>query len=251
MKPPRDASSGTDALFAEVLRHAGNPPALRRLLVEGAVDESALIGVLRRGVPPPFLEIVAQTAPWSERPRVLGGVVLNPKTPRPLALRLLSSLYWRDLAEAAASPRLDGGVRARAEGLLKDQLPDLRLGERITLGRLATPPVLRALLADTDDKVLAAALENPRLREADLVARLQGGKGSRALIEAIAASSRWMRSYALRLALVLEPKTPLGIALAQLTSLVGRDLRRIASTPGLPPLVQAAAARVAKEPGER
>src|SRR6185436_12135821 len=105
--------------------------------------ESELLGVLRRAVPVGFLEAVAQTAPWSERPRVLGGVVLNPKTPRGLAQRLLPNLYWHDLAEAAANLRLEGGIRARAEGLLKDQLDDLRMGEKITLARLATPALLR------------------------------------------------------------------------------------------------------------
>src|SRR6185295_18931366 len=113
--------------------------------------------------------------------RVLGGVVLNPKTPRGLAQRLLSSLYWHDLAEAAASTRLEGGIRARAEGLLKDQLDDLRTGEKITLARLATPALLRPLLLETEPKVLAAALENPRLRESDLAGLLQGGEATRAL----------------------------------------------------------------------
>jgi hypothetical protein len=45
---------------------------------------------------------------------------------------------------------------------------------------------------------------------------------------------------------VLQPRTPLGVALGLLTSLVPRDLLRIASAQAVPPLVQAAALRVAR-----
>jgi hypothetical protein len=47
-----------------------------------------------------------------------------------------------------------------------------------------------------------------------------------------------------RLALPLEARCPLGVALAQLSSLIDRDLKRVAGTSGVAPLVQAAALRV-------
>ena len=66
-----------------------------------------------------------------------------------------------------------------------------------------------------------------------------------ALIEGIAASSRWRDRYALRLAIVLQPRSPLAVALAQVTALLPRDLERVAADEGLAPLVQLAARRVA------
>jgi hypothetical protein len=211
------------------------------------LDEALLIAVLRRPVPLRLLELVAATAPWSERPTVLGAVVLNPRTPRPLALRLLPWLYWRDLADAAASPRVQAAVRVRAAALLREKLPDLRLGERIALSRLATPPVLAPLLSDADPKVVRGALDNPRLREEDLRLALRDTRVSRALLMEVASSSRWREVYAVRLELVLQPATPLSLALAQVSSLVPRDLRRVAQTPGLRPLVRAAAGRVLEQ----
>jgi len=47
-----------------------------------------------------------------------------------------------------------------------------------------------------------------------------------------------------RLALVLQARTPLAIALAQISSLVKRDLLRVVETAGLRPLVKEAAAAV-------
>jgi hypothetical protein len=52
-----------------------------------------------------------------------------------------------------------------------------------------------------------------------------------------------------RLAIVLQPRTPLGVALAQLSSLLPADLVRVAESPGLLPLVQMAAQKLAtREP---
>ena len=136
------SDAAVDALFAEVMQAGAAVPRVRELLARPELDEVLMIALLRRPVPVRFLELAAVTPPWSERPRLLGGVVLNPKTPRVLALRLLPSLYWRDLADVAMSPRLPKGVRGRAEAILQEQLPDMRLGEKITLAKIATPPVL-------------------------------------------------------------------------------------------------------------
>ena len=233
-----------DALFAELMRAGESVPRLRDVLARAQPDEALMLGVLRRPVPVRFLETVAATAPWSERPRVLGGVALNPRTPRVLALRILPSLFWHDLADVAASPRLPRGVRGRAESILQDQLPDMRVGEKITLAKMATAPVLSRLLAETDARISEACLINPRLREEDLLSAIRQETVPQALLEAAASSSRWRERYAVRLALVLQPRTPLGVALAQISSLIDRDLERVTGTAGLRPLVQAAAARL-------
>jgi hypothetical protein len=240
--------SGVDALFAEVRRAGENAGRLRELMAREDPDDARLLELLRRAVPVRLLELLAATPPWSERPRVLGAVVLNPRAPRPLAQRLLPSLYWRDLADVAASPRLGGGVRAGAETILRERIPDLRLGERIALAKVATPAVLRLLLADADPKVVRPALANPRLREEDLLQVVRDKTCPRTLLEEAPSSSRWREQYAVRLAVVLQPRTPLGIALGQLSSLLPRDLVRVAEAEELAPLVQAAARRLAEGP---
>jgi hypothetical protein len=229
-----------DAAYAEVLR-AGPRAALEAVLGSLGDDPTLLVSLLRRPLPASFLERVADTPPWSADARVLAAIVLNPRAPRALAQRLIPALHWRDLADVAASPRVHPGARVRAEALLREQLPDLRLGDRITLGRLATPAVLAPLLADAEPRVAESSLLNPRLREEDLVLALRAAAPTRALLEAAAASPRWRESYA-----VLQPRTPLPLALAQISSLLPQDLEHVAATPGLPPLVQAAALRVAR-----
>jgi len=239
--------AAVDALFAEALGAGESRPRAREVLSR-APDEQVLASALRRAVPVAFLEEVASTRPWSERPRVLARVVLSPRAPQALSLRLVSGLYWRDLAEVAATPRLPAAVRSRAESLLRDGLADMRLGDRVTLARLATPALLPVLLADSERQVTESTLLNPRLREEDLVAAVRREDVRTVLLEATVSSSRWAANYAVRLALVLQPRTPLPLALQQISSLVPRDLRRVADEAGLRPLVRAAAREVLAGP---
>jgi hypothetical protein len=247
--PPREASEAAlDALYARVLSAGESRPKARALLEECG-DETLLAAVLRRAVPAAFLEAVAAEPPWSERPRLLARVVLNPRAPRALAQRLTGSLYWRDLAEVAATPRLPAAVRSRAESLLQDGIAEMRLGDRVTLARLATPPLLPLLLADAEPRVVEAALLNGRLREQDLVAAIRRDDVRPALLASASASPRWQPSYAVSLALVLQPKTPLALSLSRLRGLVARDLERVASEGSLRPLVRAAAREVLERTG--
>jgi len=245
------SAPGADSLFADALRAGERAPRVRELLARADLDEAALAALLRRPVPVKLLELAAVTLPWSERPALVAAIVLNPRSPRTLAQRLLPALYWRDLADTAASARLQSAVRAGAEALLRERLPELRLGDRIALARIATPPLLGPLLTDGDARVVRGALHNPRLREADLRLALRNRRTSRTLIEETVESSRWRDVYGVRLELVLQPATPLALALAQVTSLVPRDLRRVAEAEGLRPLVQAAARRVVAEAPRR
>jgi hypothetical protein len=58
------------------------------------------------------------------------------------------------------------------------------------------------------------------------------------------ASPKWAEVYGVRFALVLQPRTPLPVALLQISSLVKRDLVRVAEATGLRPLLQASARAV-------
>jgi hypothetical protein len=243
--PPRGTEGEVDRAWADLLRAGTSAPALKDVLARHGADKTLLVALLRRAVPLALLELLATTPPWSEDQRLMAAVVLSPRSTRVLGLRLVGSLFWRDLADVAASPRVPAAVKVRAEAMLKDQIIELRLGEKITLAKIATPAVLLPLLGDPDPKVIGAGLINRRLREEDLLTLVRAELPNRTLLEGIVDSTRWNERYALRLAIALQPRAPLALALGQLSALLPKDLLRISSAPDLSPLVQAAAARVA------
>jgi hypothetical protein len=242
VRPKAAASADADLLHADVLRAGENAAALRAVLAQHAPDALLLTALLRRAVPLRLLELL-QVPPWTDDSRVQAGVVLNPRATVPLSLRVLPALLWRHLAEVSRAPHVVGPVRVRAEALLRDKVGDLRLGDRVALAKIATPPVVPLLLADAERRVAEACLTNPRLREEDLVNAIRQEAVTRALLEAVADSTRWSANYSVRLAVVLQPRTPLPIALAQVSALVPRDLRRLAEAP-VAPLLQIAASRL-------
>jgi hypothetical protein len=246
-EPP--APQPVDLLYQEVLKAGEDLPRMRRLVGSLDLEELTLLALLRRSVPVRFLEVVATLPLVTERPRLQAAVTLNRRAPRPLSLKLLPNLFWRDLAEVALTLRVPGPVRHSAEALLKEKLPEMRSGERIALARIATPPLMDLLLQDPDPRILAACLENAHLREEDLHRALRRDVAPVHLLEEVARSPRWGDNYATRVVLLLQPRTPLPVGLSLLSSLVKADLRRLASTEGLAPLLRIAAQRLEAAPG--
>jgi hypothetical protein len=239
-----DATARIDELHGDLLTAGESLPRVREVLARREPDDETVLGVLRRAVPSKFLEHIGTTPPWSEEPRILARIVLHPRAPRALSLRLVSSLFWRDLADVAATPHVPAAVRVRAEAQLKELLDDMRLGDRVSLAKVATPALLPRLVVDADRKVTEAALINRRLREEDLLTALRLPDVPLALLDAVVASPKWSQVYGVRLALVLQPRTPLAVALLQISSLVKRDLVRVSEATGVRPLLQASARAV-------
>jgi hypothetical protein len=236
-----------EPLYAELLRIGENSAGVRDWFDAHDPSESTLLTLLRRAIPQRFLEFVATMRPWCDRAVLLGAVVMNPKAPRHLARRIVSSLGWLDLARVAATPRLDAAIRWSSEEILCDRIADMRLGERITLAKISTARILARLLLDADSKVVDAALLNQRLREADVLAIIRGENPPRTFLERVTECYRWRDNHAVRLALVLQPRTPLAVALAQMSRLLDAELRDIATAANLRPLLRASADRIRDE----
>ena len=235
------------ALVARAAALASRPDELRAWLFQVGADEIVLLSLLRLNVPPQLLSMVAGERAWRERPRILGAVAQNPRTPVRLALALLGQLPWGELAAVAGSLRVAIPLRSRAEALLRDQLADMRAGDRIAFARRATPALLPVILRDADRRVLDSALDNPRLQPAILAAAIGAERAQRAFFEAVA-RSRWLDDYRVRLALVRQPRTPLALALAQMMALTDRDLKDLVqSSSG--PLIGRVAGRILEARG--
>lgn len=233
-----------DALYRDLIGVGENLGRIRGILFTSEIEESILLSLLRRSLPSRVLEAAAGLPLTLEHPRLAAAIVLNPRSPRGISLKLLSILFWRDLAEVARSLRVPGPVRLRAEALLAEKVPEMKVGERIALGRIATAPLLDLLFQDPDPRVLVVCLQNPRLKEPDLLRAIRRDTAPVRLLEETARSIHWGENYAARLALLLQPRTPLPIALSFLTSLVKADRERVVETAGLAPLLRIAAERL-------
>lgn len=118
---------------------------------------------------------------------------------------------------------------------------ELTLGHRKTLARSHDRDILQRLLHNPEPEVIEILLQNPKITERDLVALAARRPTDPEVQRRILTASRWIRRYAIKRALVLNPYTPLEISLRLLGLLQGGDLRLVSRSPTLPARLREAA----------
>lgn len=212
-----------------------SPDVLLALLENPAVDETSL-GLLlaRKNLPAEVLERVAASKAFLKSYGVKKALVFHPRAPRLVALRLLRDLYLMDLVQYALSLSASAELKRHAEEYIIARMPQLPLGQRITLARRGPARVVGALMTTGHKQVLEIALENPRLTEAQVLKVLWREKLPQAVVLTVANHRKWSQSYNVRLALVRNAGTPLSTVLGLLPEMKVEDLRELAA-PGVVP----------------
>lgn len=220
------------AEFEERLRD-GSPQALRELALSPELNEPQVLLLLaRKDLLGELIEEIAKRKHLLKSYAVKKALVLHPHTPRLVSLRLLRDLYLMDLVQLTLAPGALAELKRNAEEQLIARLPQIPLGQKITLARRGPGRVAGALLADGHAQVLKVVLDNSNLSEAHVLKALSRVKLSPTVVEAVAKHQKWSRSYNVRLALVRQPATTLSTVLAFLPELTVSDLKEL-TAPGI------------------
>jgi hypothetical protein len=216
-----------------VLLHHHAADVLLALLDNPALEEPQLCLLLgRKDLPTEVLLEVAGRKAVVKSYRVKRALAFHPRTPRLVALRMARELYLMDLAQLALQPGSSAELKRIAENQLTARLPQLPLGQKITLARRGPARVTGALLAEGHKQVVRVALENANLTEAQVLRALSRDSLPPKVTQAVARHRKWSCSYNVRLALVRHPNTTLSTVLAYLPELTVTDLRDLAE-PGV------------------
>src|SRR5260370_27016844 len=217
------------------LLHHPSADVLLALLDNPALDETHVCLLLerkdRRGE---LLEELARRKALLKSYRVKRSLAFHPRTPRLVSLRLVRDLYLMHLVHITLLPGISEELKLNAEERLRARLPQLPLGQKITLGRRGPARVAGALLAEGHAQVVSIVLDNPYLTEAQILRALSREKLPMAVIPAIVHHHKWSITYNVRLALVRHPSAPLATILSYLPELTVSDLRELAA-PGIVP----------------
>jgi hypothetical protein len=217
------------------LLHHPSADVLLAVLDNPALDETQVCLLLeRKNLPGEILEEVARRKPLLKSYRVKKALAFHPRTPRLVSLRLVRDLYLMDLVQVAILPGVSAELKRNAEDQLLARLPQLPLGQKITLARRGPPRVAGALLAEGHAQVISIVLDNPYMTEAQVLRALSREKLPIFVIPAIVKHHKWSITYNVRLALVRHPMSPLAAVLAYLPELTVSDLRELAE-PGIVP----------------
>jgi hypothetical protein len=234
-------SAGSEALRAATgeefvrLIHETAPSELLSALENPSLDEETLSLLLqRKDAPTELLQEVLQRRQFLKSYRVKRALAFHPHTPRTEGFRLLRELYLMDLVQFAISPGVLPDMKIKAEEQVIAKLPQVPLGQKITLARRAPARITGALLAEGHPPVVKAALGNPNLTESQVLRVLSRDKLPPRVVQAIAQDAKWSHVYNVRLALIRQPATTLTTVLAFLPELTVSDLRELVA-PGILP----------------
>lgn len=216
-----------------LLLHHHSPEVLRALLDNAALDESHLCLLLeRKDLPGEFLEEIGKRRAFLKSYRVKRGLAFHPHTPRLISLRLIRELYLMDLVQLTLQPGTPVELKLQAEEQLVARLPQLPLGQKITLARRGSARVAGALLIEGHAQIVSVVLDNPNLNEAQILRALSRDRLPAAVVSAVAHHRKWSLSYNVRVALLRHPASALATVLAILPQLTVSDLKELAS-PGI------------------
>lgn len=171
-------------------------------------------------------------------------IARHPRSPATAALGALRTLYWRDQFEISRDVRANPYIRQNAVMVMQQRIPEMRLGERVTLARIAGSELIPALMGLREAQVLEALLDNPRLQEGHVVLWLEESSTPGAVVQRIARHHRWGNAHRVRHLLIRDPRLTDQAAMRMMKGLPESELRRIAEGGGGNRLRAAAAQRL-------
>ena len=178
-----------------------------------AMNEDGALGLLKNAdVSAETLAVLARTPVTAKSRKVMLAVVQHPRTPRHISIPLLRRMFTFDLMQVTLTPVVAADIKRSAEDQMIVRLESLPAGQKITLARRASGRVAAELLHDSDNRVIAPALENPQLTEALVIKALMKPVSPDVLFRLVSQHAKWSLRREIQIALLRSEKTPIGRA---------------------------------------
>ena len=127
------------------------------------------------------------------------------------------------------------------EAMTGNEYASESVGERCASARQRDRNKLDRLLHDRDYRVIRILLDNPHIREQDVV-KIAAMRPTRPeVLEAVARHRRWASRYSVRKAIACNPHTPPPIARRLIPTLLRQDLLAVAQAGSIPEEIRAQA----------
>ncbi len=182
---------------------------LTALLKNRALGEDHLLALLkRRDLSEDLLKSVSGLDILRKSRRLRFALSKNPGTPGAVMLSLLPHLHLFELVALCTLPGVTPDQKYAAERGILQRLPTTELGNKMTLARRATAPVVAALLKEGDPRLVDICLSSPRLREVAIHQFINSGGATAETISMIARHPKWKSRPRLRQAILKSPRTP-------------------------------------------
>jgi hypothetical protein len=200
----------TDDIIRELAKNANATGAL----IDGVCDFA-----VRNG-----LNLPDVTQMQEARVRLFGPeAVAAPIDQGPTADQLIAE-YGMDAVEIG---KVGGGLEEGKKLTLAQQIMKMNIAEKIKLATKGNKEARTVLIRDANKLVSVAAIRSPRITEGEVLSQAMNKIAHDDVLRCIYANREWLRKYAIKLALVKNPKVPQGVSMRLLGQLHESDVKQL------------------------
>jgi hypothetical protein len=186
-----------------------------------------------------LLEEISKRKTWRANYRVRLGLAAHPHTPRLIAMRLLRELHLMDLVRIGLLPTSSLELRRLADERVLAQLPQLPLGQTLTLARRGSARIAAGLVGHGPEQVARVALDNSFLTESQLLKALAKDSLPARIAAVVAGHAKWSKLINIRVALLRHPHAPQDRVPELVSGLPRREIEDLLGLTRLPENVRA------------
>ncbi len=198
-----DAARRVEGDHLTALLHDADELVVRAALENPHLHESHVCLVLERlDLPIPLLEAIGSDPQWLRSEAIRLRLARHPHTPQRIAVPLVRQLFLFDLVTLSMLPSAPSEVRRLAQEAILAKIPQLPLGQKLTLARRGPARVAAALILEGHPRASVDALKNPYLTESQVLRVLASPAVTERVVTAIARDTKWSAQKSVRFALV-------------------------------------------------
>lgn len=209
-----------------IIRELAQNPNAAGALIDGVCDFAVRSGLQLADVPQ------MQQA----RVRLFGPqAAAQPPVPEgPTAEEVMQEFEMAAEGGAEAAPPMEEGKKLT----LSQRLMKMNISEKIKLATKGNKEARGILIRDSNKLVAVAVIRSPRITEGEILTQAQNKVANEDVLRVIYSSREWLRKYAIKLALVKNPKVPQGVSMRLLNTLHEHDVKSLAKDKNVPGSVQ-------------
>lgn len=130
------------------------------------------------------------------------------------------------------------------EGSIFNLIKEMSVPQKIKLALFGNKIARSILLRDSLRQIPLFVLQNNRITESEILEIAANVNIDEQVLRSVANNGSWMKSYAMKLAIVSNPKVPVDVSLRWLKFLVVKDLRKLARSKNVPSVVSSQCRRI-------
>ncbi|MEW5737503.1 MAG: hypothetical protein AB1938_01185 [Myxococcota bacterium] len=199
-----------------IIRELAKNPEAQGALIDGVCDFATRNGLVMADVPQ------MQEA----RVRLYGPQVIEQPPPQegPTADEVMSEFGMEEAEGGEAARPMEEGKKLT----LSQRIMKMNVAEKIKLATKGNKEARGILIRDSNKLVAVAVIRSPRITDGEILAQSQNKVALDDVLRVIYSNREWLRKYAIKLALVKNPKVPQGVSMRLMNQLHESDVKALA-----------------------